>query len=168
MSDDTFQVRPAWPDAMIYAEGEARQIRLACLSPEEPPVLEVPAEARWREQMPAWARERRALIVADRKLYSVDASPPSRPLSELPRVLAYQAARCPILSPQLPKPAGSSWLLALGSIVLTAAGIWQLTCGVTLKDRVLGGLCAVFFGVSSGFSIITARTTWPRPPGART
>jgi hypothetical protein len=47
---------------MVYAE-EGRELRLACTSPAEPPVVFVPDERNWRTQVPEWAHERRALVI---------------------------------------------------------------------------------------------------------
>lgn len=67
MTDDPFRVLPAWPDTIVYEEGDAdasRSIRFDTRSMAEPPQVCVPVKARWAATMPAWATARRDEIVA--------------------------------------------------------------------------------------------------------
>ena len=50
-------------DALVYSEGEARSIEFACRAGLEPAPVWIPLGRWWRERAPAWAQERRELIV---------------------------------------------------------------------------------------------------------
>ena len=63
MGTESYRIRPEWPDAMVYEEGDARSIRFDCRSLHEPPRVLMPAAELWAEKMPAWAHDRRDLIV---------------------------------------------------------------------------------------------------------
>jgi len=67
MPDSQYRILSAWHDVLVYSEdeggGEGRKIEFSCPSLVEPPQVNVPAPAHWAAQVPAWARERRALIV---------------------------------------------------------------------------------------------------------
>ena len=68
--DPGFRIRPAWPDTLLYEElaagddGAPRELRFHCRSDHEPPQVVVPSAALWRQDMPAWARPRRAEVIA--------------------------------------------------------------------------------------------------------
>lgn len=68
--DPGFRIRPAWPDTMLYEElapgddGAPRELRFHCRSDHEPPQVVVPSAALWLQDMPAWARPRRAVVMA--------------------------------------------------------------------------------------------------------
>ena len=70
LDEPSFRIRPAWPDTLVYEEpapgddGAPRELRFHGDTGVEPPQLVVPSRALWVQSMPAWARHRRAEILA--------------------------------------------------------------------------------------------------------
>lgn len=70
VDDPGFRIRPAWPDTMVYEEfapdddGAPRALRLNCRAATEPPQVVVPSRALWLQDMPAWVRTRREVVIA--------------------------------------------------------------------------------------------------------
>jgi hypothetical protein len=60
---DTHHIRPAWPDFMVYEDGEGHAVEFDCRSLEEPPQVSVPAKEHWAAKMPPWAHPQRELII---------------------------------------------------------------------------------------------------------
>ena len=69
MPDQPYSILPAWHDVLVYTEHDGpegkdgRRIEFSSPSLVDPPQVRVPDAAQWRAQMPAWAYERRALIL---------------------------------------------------------------------------------------------------------
>lgn len=69
MPDQPYSILPAWHDVLVYTEHDGpegkdgRRIEFSSPSLVDPPQVRVPDAAQWRAQMPAWAHERRALIL---------------------------------------------------------------------------------------------------------
>lgn len=56
-------IYPKYPDLMVYEEGRGRSIEFNSSSNVEPPRVSIPDRDRWAANVPAWAGERRPLIV---------------------------------------------------------------------------------------------------------
>jgi hypothetical protein len=80
----------------------------------------------------------------------------SWPLSELETQLGYGLPAKPALPVKLESRAAALGAL-LGSLVLSAAGVWMMLAGDTVKDRLLGALCALFFAACAVVPRLRAR-----------
>src|SRR5437899_3169013 len=63
MPQETYQIRPAWPDAMVYQQNDGNVLTLDSPSMAEPPHVIIPGARSWTERMPAWTHERRQIIL---------------------------------------------------------------------------------------------------------
>ena len=62
MSDPEYRISVQWKDTVVYEEGD-RSLRFDGGSMSEPVHVSVPAAEVWSRRVPAWASERRAVIV---------------------------------------------------------------------------------------------------------
>ena len=86
-----------------------------------------------------------------------------QPLDCLAAALAERLPRMsadPLIRPRLRSILGSVGLLA-GSLLFVAGGIWQSLAGRTSRDRWIGILCTIFFGLCAAMGIIDLRR-WHR------
>ena len=105
-----------------------------------------------------------SIDVRDRKFWCHPADEPES-LDRLPVILAEPAPRAvddPQIRPRLRSILGSVGLLA-GSLLFVAAGVWQSIAGRTPRDRGIGVLCIVFFGLCAAMGIVELRGKLRRP-----
>jgi hypothetical protein len=80
-----------------------------------------------------------------------DPSERPEPLNELPALAAKMTTMLPPKQAPHPTPTLRKALTAifwmLISLMFAVAGIWMMFAGQNTKDRVMGALCAVFFGL---------------------
>jgi hypothetical protein len=244
---DFFRIYPDWKDVIVYDEGAERVIRFGCGSVGQTFYVTVPDASCWMRDTPAWAHDRRVLILA--RLRAADCilseagqfvcstrspdgqfrveqcdepDPPFRPRSEVrvvinesdrrvvtlpsaqvsglilfpmpgrvsipfnmpngrhqigidvneetfwfdrnerPELLKHLSAAIAALFPvsrvqhasAKPKTVAGAIFWLMVSVMFVAGGIWMMIDGQTTKDRVIGLLGAVFFGLCAAAPII--------------
>jgi hypothetical protein len=259
MPDDSYHITPQWKDLLVYDEGDGRRIEFDAGNMAEPYQVSVPAAGQWARRTPAWAHERRGIIIERLRksgciveevdngvstTLSPDGSfrvevrqqddypaPPRRsirivlangmeivaldncyprgimtfpspgelilpvhlngstqqlgvnvvdrtfwthplevqPLDSLPAWLASQQSVRPAVPWRSSPRRGRLWpiLNLCGCLLFVAAGIWIVFAGSNSKDRWMGALAAVLFGLCALAPIRELRSREPRESTGR-
>ena len=132
-----FSFHHDWTGDLLYVEDADRSIAFDT-HPEDPFEVHVPMSDQWREWAPAWAHERRGIIL--QRLRDADY-----------RAIEVPFRRVPIPAPP-PAPLRQrivAMLCLLLGLMFVATGIWIVWLAKTPKDLWIGGLNIGFFGLCS-------------------